>query len=132
MKWVIGIVILAIASFGGWLIYQEWLSVSTKKKPVEAVAPAINGSQLPGMDWALESILADAQRRGASGMKDFLKRYGKKVQDPRLAWIELDYVVLVSREDIVEARLTFNKVKERVTAESPVYPRVQQLADTYK
>lgn len=57
--------------------------------------------------------------------------YRRTVADPRLASIELDYVVLVAREDIAEARKVFAQVKQRTPPASLVYPRIKQLEKTY-
>ena len=54
------------------------------------------------------------------------------VQDPRKAWIELDYCVLVSREDLSEARRVFAEVKKRTPPSSPVWPRVKDLEKVYE
>ena len=49
-------------------------------------------------------------------MRNWLKTYGQSVEDPRKAWIELDYCVAVAREDPAEARRVFAAVKERIAA----------------
>jgi len=54
------------------------------------------------------------------------------VQDPRKAWIELDYCVMVAREDPAEAKRVFRDVKARTAASSPVWPRIQKLQKTYE
>ena len=41
----------------------------------------------------LEPTYQAAQKGGATGIRSWLKRHGAKVQDPRKAWIELDYAV---------------------------------------
>ena len=84
------------------------------------------------MPGELEASLNLAQSRGAGGLHDWLGAYGSRLQDPRLAWIQLDYVVLVARSDPAEARLVFNAVRQRVKPESPVYDRVKQLEPTYQ
>ena len=40
--------------------------------------------------------------------------------------------VMVAGKDPAEAKRVFRKVKERVPADSPVYPRVQALAKTFE
>ncbi len=135
MKALIAILIIVGAAFGGWQIYSYWVDVKgkgkTKETSVEA-QPQVNGSQLPGLLPTLEGPLATAQGQGASGLRQFLTRYGKTISDPRLASIELDYVVLVARENPGEAKKVFARVKQRTTASSPVYPRVKQLEKTYE
>jgi hypothetical protein len=83
------------------------------------------------MPAPLEPILSEAHRKGASGLRQFLARHGHNLEDPRLAWIELDYVVLVAQKDHAEARRVFARVQERITEDSPVHPRVQRLAVTF-
>jgi hypothetical protein len=77
-------------------------------------------------------LLEIARNRGATGLRDFLARYGKNIDDPRRAWIELDYVVLLAQSSPGEARREFAKVKSRIQSDSPVYNRVKQLEKTYE
>jgi hypothetical protein len=64
-------------------------------------------------------------------MRNWLKAYGAQVQDPRKAWIEMDYALALMREDPNEAKKVFLAVKERTPTNSPVYPRVLQLEKTF-
>jgi hypothetical protein len=135
MKALIAIVIIAAAAFGGWQIYSYWVNVRGKEKakevPVEA-QQVPSGDQLPGLIPSLEPQLQAAQQQGAAGLRSFLTRYGKTISDPRLASIEMDYVVLLARENPGEARKVFARVKKRTPASSPVYPRIKQLEKTYE
>jgi hypothetical protein len=54
------------------------------------------------------------------------------VQDPRLAWIQLDFVELIGRDSPNEAREVFNAVKPRVGTNSPIYPRIEKLGKTFQ
>jgi hypothetical protein len=54
------------------------------------------------------------------------------VKDPRLAWIELDYVVMLSPSDPVEAKKLFAQIKKRTPADSPIMPRIRSLEKTYE
>lgn len=139
MKALIAIVIIAAAAMVGWQVYTYWTDIEAKdnkdKKTavVETVAsPEVSGNQLPGMVPSLEASLDSAQKLGATGLRNWLTRYGKTVKDPRLAWIELDYVVLVTREDTAEAKKVFARVKQRIQPNSPVYPRIKKLERTYE
>ena len=58
--------------------------------------------------------------------------YDRSVVDPRRAWIQLDYVVEVSREDPSEAKRVFKNVKDRTPPSSPVYSRIKSLEKTYE
>lgn len=130
MKPFIVIFIVAGIGFGGWKIWEYW-----KTKEAEEMRqnnPEVSPKQLPGMPSQLEDSLAKAQAGGAKSLKAWLDGYGKSIQDPRLASIQLDYVLLVAREDPVEARGVFAEVKKRTPASSPVYARVKQLEPTYQ
>lgn len=134
MKALIAIVIIVAAAMGGWKIYSHWLDLKEKekeKKKTEEVQ-TVAATQLPGMVPQLEPFLEAAQRQGASGLRQFLTKYKKTIADPRLASIELDYVVLVANDDPAEARKTFARVKQRIPRESPVYARIKQLEKAYQ
>ena len=134
MTKVISALIIAAFLYGGWQLYFYWERVKnqeeTQKK--QEAAEAVMGDSLQGMPFQLEPSLKTAQDRGASGLRNFLKAYGTNIQDPRKAWIELDYCVLVSREDPSEARKVFAQVKGRLEPSSPVWQRIQRLQKTYE
>ena len=91
----------------------------------EAQLMAYSGQQM--------NILA-AQRGGPAVFKRFIdscKLY-PDVKDPRLAWMELDYVVMVSATDPIEAKKIFREVKKRTPTDSPIYPRIKSLESTYE
>ena len=133
------ILIAAVIFFGlclgAWQIYQflgnfrETPAVGLAARPSRE---GPDGDQLPGLPAKLEPALEAARQRGAAGLRDFLAAHGKEVADPRLAWIELDYVLLVAQSDPAEARKVFAQVKERLTPNSPVYCRMKQLEKTYE
>ncbi len=100
--------------------------------PADTSTPAITGESLPGLPPFLETSLAQAQQQGAEELGKWLKNWAKQVQDPRLAWIELDYVVLLNLKDHAAARQRFQSVKERTPPDSPVYPRIQKLQSAYE
>ena len=135
MKILIAIAIIVAAAMGGWEIYSYWLDVKEKervKHKTEVVQQEVAATQLPGMVPQLEPILETAKRQGAVGLRRFLNQYGKTIADPRLASIELDYVVLVANDNPAEARKTFARVKQRIARESPVHARVKQLEKAYQ
>jgi hypothetical protein len=131
MKFLITVVIAVGLSLGVWQVYQFWLK--DHQQPPAAAPPerVINGEQLEGLPSKLQPMLEAAQQRGAVGLREFLSAHGKEVADPRLAWIQLDYVLVVAGSDPAEARKVFGQVKARLSPESPVYPRMQQLEKTY-
>ena len=75
----------------------------------------------------------------ASGMTDeelgdWLEKAKRspQIKDPRLAWIELDYVLKVSASNPAEAKRVFIEVKQRIPTDSPVYPRIKSLEKNYE
>jgi hypothetical protein len=80
----------------------------------------------------LEDRYKIAVQHGATGVRGFLRAYGQSIQDPRRACIELDYVVLLSHEDVGEAKRVFAEVKARVPQDSPVYERIKDMQKTYE
>ena len=134
MKFLIGLVIVVGLSLGAYQLYEYWGQFKDKEPeaPVHAQPVISTGQELSGMPPKLQPILEAAQRRGATGLHDFLATYGKMIDDPRRAWIELDYVVLLAQSSPGEARHKFQEVKSRVQSGSPVYNRVQELAKTYE
>ena len=125
--------IIIVVLFGGYHLFVYWERVKTEEETQkkQAVAAAVQGENLPGLPPWLEPSLKAAQQKSPAAFRKWLKTYDKALQDPRKAWIELDYVVAVARDDPNEARRVFGQVKERTPATSPVYARVKQLEKTY-
>jgi hypothetical protein len=134
MTKVIAAFIIVVALYGGWHFFLYWERVRDEKeaKQKQAAAAVVSGDQLPGLPDKLAPLLENAKKHGATGLRTWLKNYGRMVQDPRKAWIELDYCVLVSREDLPEARRVFAEVKARTGPSSPVWPRVKDLEKAYE
>ena len=134
MTRLISILIVLIVIYGGYQFFRYWEKISAEKETQqkEAAAARVVPEQLPGMPAQMEVSLRQAQNAGAAGLREWLKRYRPYVRDPRLAWIELDYVVLVAKDDSAEARKVFAAVKSRTPGNSPVYPRIKQLEKTYE
>jgi len=129
VKIFIAIFIVVGIAFGGWKIWGYW-----KGKEAEEArqnTPQVKPEELPGVPYQLKDSLAKAQSGGAKSLRAWLDAYGKSVQDPRLASVQLDYVLLIGRENPAEARRIFADVKKRTPSNSPVYPRVKQLEGTY-
>jgi hypothetical protein len=136
MKQIITILLIIAAIWAAKEIQSYWETVKAKKLAEEGGSPAakvqVPASNLPGMPASLEASLQAAQKQGAAGLKAWLKSYRPYLSDPRLASIELDYVVLIGARNVKEAREVFAAVKERTPANSPVYPRIKQLEETYQ
>jgi hypothetical protein len=138
MKFLIAVALLVIVYLGARALLDEWKSVqSTPERgspPALDVAPAApaRADTLPGMPPHLEDSLEAARRQGAAALRTWLRQNRAQVQDPRLADIELDYVVLVAGRNFGEAREVFAAVQARTPPESPVYPRIKKLEKTYR
>jgi hypothetical protein len=98
--------------------------------PAAAVV-AVPADQLPGLPPALEASLRTAQEQGVEELGKWLKQFGRQVQDPRLAAIELDYVVLLNLKNHKAARERFIAVASRIQPGSPIFERVRKLAPAY-
>jgi hypothetical protein len=134
MTKLIAALIIVAALYGGWELFLYWEKVKNEEetKQRQEVAAMVMGDQLPGLPYQLEESLQAARKRGATGLKAWLKTHSQSVEDPRKAWIELDYCVAVAREDPAEARRVFASVKERIAPSSPVWARMKQLEKTYE
>ncbi len=134
MTKLIAILIVLIVLFGAWKISQYYENVKNEREQAEAQAapPTITEGQLSGLPQTLEASLQAARQQGATGLTNWLKTYGSMVQDPRRAWIELDYCVMIARNNPAEARKIFAAVKERTPPTSPIWPRIKQLQQTYE
>lgn len=135
MKALVRLLILAALVFGA---YKLWEYYDRARKEREASRPEAiageNGEKLPGLAPGLEASLQQAKAQGAEALKMWIEQQQKRkaLHDPRLAWIELDYVVLVYSRDPVEARKVFAAVKQRLPPESPVCRRIKVLEKTYE
>jgi hypothetical protein len=134
MTKLIGAVLIVAALYGGWQFFLYWEKVKNDEeiKQKQDAAATVMGDQLPGLPYQLEPSLQTARRQGASGLRNWLKIHGQSVEDPRKAWIELDFCVAVAREDPAEAKRVFAAVKERIGPSSPVWPRMKQLEKAYE
>ena len=134
MKALIAILIVAAVAFVGVKVWQKWDQTSRQQDLQQTTAQPMDGRSLPGMDQRLEKSLEEAKAQGAKGLKVWLdqNRSSPLVKDPRLAWVELDYAVLVSSDRPAEARKIFARVRERTPPDSPIQPRLQQLQKTFE
>lgn len=133
MKALISILIIVAVIYGVRELVDMYKRTEAKASgQVDEPPPPVSADVLPGLLPSLEGTLQEAQKQGADGLRDFLRKYRAYVRDPRLAAIELDYVVMVSRKDPREARRVFQGVKARVPPSSPVYERVKSLEKTYQ
>jgi hypothetical protein len=137
MKALITIFIVLVAVF----IFTQIMGVykrsvrsdgSAGSPPAQHDSTPAAGENLPGLPSYLEASLAAAQSQGVEALGKWLDTWAKHVQDPRLAWIELDYVVLLNLKDHKAARQKFLETQARIPPGSPIYERIQKLAPAYE
>jgi hypothetical protein len=134
IKGLITIAIVAILALGAWQIYEYWEKMQDQKQEVakQAAPSEVNPDSLPGLPDGWGQSLQTAEQGGADTLGKWLKTYGPSVHDPRKAWIELDYVVMISRENPQEAKRIFSDVRDRTPSDSPVSPRIHGLEKSYQ
>jgi len=134
MKVIIAIVVVALLGFVGFKVWEYWTQTEGDKPLAGNPTGEVRPTSLQGLPPQLEPRLLEAQRRGPDTFKEFIDSIKKSplVKDPRLAWIELDYVVMIASRDPAEAKRLFAKIKERTPPDSPVYPRIKSLEKTFE
>jgi len=136
MKIAISIIVIILVCVGGFKLWEYWDKVSQEKEQTEKAADGsdIKEYQLPGMPYELEQRYTAAKQKGTASVKDFLDAYRKapKFEDPRKAWVELDYALLITGSDPLEAKRIFLDVKERTSTNSVIYPRIRAMSKTYE
>ena len=134
MTKLIAAFIIIVVLFGGYHLFLYWERVKNEEEAQkkQATAMVVQGESLAGMPYQLETSLKAAQQHSPATFRKWLQLHDRELQDPRKAWIELDYCVAIAREDPPEARRVFAEVKKRTPPSSPVWLRVQALEKTYK
>lgn len=135
MKALISILIILVTVYAFMQLvgfYNRTAGPQSTTGETSTTSPAPNTQDLPGLPSYLEASLAQAHREGAESLGKWLKQWHKHVQDPRLAAIELDYVVLLNIQNHAAARERFQQVRARINPDSPVYPRVKSLEPAYE
>ena len=135
MRPLLVVLIIAALAFVAWRLYDYYGAVNKEGASEQNTTPAqINPERLPGLPSQLETRLREAQAAGPAAFRtfiDWIKQY-PEVKDPRLAWIELDYVVMLSPSDPVAAKKLFAEIKKRTPPDSPIMPRIRSLEKTYE
>jgi hypothetical protein len=131
MKTFFSILAVLIIGMAVWKLWEYYERVGGPETGGSGQTTAPAAVPLPSLPPKLEQELADARKRGAVALKAWLDRHRPHVKDPRLAAIELDYVVMVSATDPVQAKKLFQEIKQRTPPDSPVYPRLKDLEKTY-
>ncbi len=133
MRYIYSFLLILLIAYGGWRLYRYWESVDSGSAKTEAASNVeIDPKTLDGLPPNLETSLAAASQQGPAAFRRWLDAYSRSVQDPRLAWIQLDYVVMAAGEYPGAAKQMFDEVKNRLDASSPVYPRMKQLEKTFQ
>jgi len=143
MRHLLGALSIVALLFGVRELYRTWEEIHNKHKhrteqttdepgPATPAQPALAADGLPALPPALQTSLEAARRQGADGLKAWLDLNRPLVTDPRLAAIELDYVMALAGKDFGRAREVFAEVKRRTPTNSPVYPRLKKLERTYE
>jgi hypothetical protein len=135
MKALITILIIVGVAFGAYKIWEYWDNVQQERDQKQnAPVTQISPGSLPGLPQKMEQGLTDAEKGGPKALKAWLDKAKPSgaVKDPRLAWIELDYVLMITKDDPVEAKRIFRDVQQRIPADSPVAKRVKALEKNYE
>ena len=127
----IALILIGLLLFGAAKFSRYWESVKARQEQAETGQQGGTGV-LPGMPETMEASLQAARKQGAAGLRTWLKQYRSFVKDPRVAQIELDFVVLVATSDRNEAQRVFESVRARLLPGSPMYDRMKKLEKTYQ
>jgi hypothetical protein len=122
MTKLISILIVLVVVFCGYHFYQYWVKVRDEEelKQKEAAA-AFSPEKLPGLPPELEQGLRTVEQKGPAA-----------VQDPRKAWIELEYAKSIARDNPAEARKVYNEVKDRTPPSSPLWPQLKAMEKSFQ
>jgi hypothetical protein len=135
MKIVIALVVLIAVLAGAYKIWEYWDKVSHDQDIAEQQKREklnINPDALQGMPEDLRKGYDYVKDKGPVALGNWLKAYDSRLEDPRKAWLQLDYVVGIAGTDPQDAKRVFADVKGRINKDSPVYPRMQSLEKTYQ
>ena len=134
MTRLIAVLIIIVVLFCGWKFFLYWEKVKNEEdqQKQQVAATVVRPESLPGLPPQYESGLRAAQQEGTVAFRKWLKTYDKLLEDPRKAWVQLDFCVAIAREDPSEARQVFAEVKARTPPSSPVWPRVKELEKSYQ
>ena len=134
MTKLIAVLILLAVCYGGWELFFYWERVKNEEdsQKKQTAAAVVVGEYLEGVPQPLQAGLNAAEAQGAAALGNWLKTYDRSIRDPRKAWVQLDYCLLISRENPAEAKQLFAEVKKRTSESSPVWPRIKKLENAYE
>ena len=134
MTKLITVFLIVLAVFVGyriWVYYEKVADEQDLREAEEAKRRIVDPNGLTGLSWELTESYNQSKSDPAA-LRKWLKATKGQVHDPRLAWIQLDFVEMIGRDSPNEAREVFNSVKPRIATNSPIYPRVQKLEKTFQ
>jgi hypothetical protein len=134
MKAVIWIAVIICVFLGIYKLWEYWDTMDKQRAlELQRASQVFNGDRLPGMaSYQLEGALAEAKTAGPAGVKNFIQKYRKSIQDPRLGWIELEYALSIATQDAVEAKKIYLSVKERIPPDSPLYKKIKEMEKAFE
>ena len=133
MTKLIAILVCLVAIYCGYHFYVYWDKVTNEEAIKEKEAAAVfRPESLPGLPQELEAGLNAAQQKGPAAVQAWLKAFGSRLQDPRKAWIELEYAKSIARDNPAEARRVFADIKERTPPASPLWPELKALEKSFQ
>jgi hypothetical protein len=133
MTKLISILIVLVVVFVGFRLYHYWEKVESEKyEEAQAAKRVITEESLSGMPYELESSLRTARDNGSTTFGKWLDYYGSQIQDPRLAWIQLDYARMLLMNNPSEAKRIYESVRQRTGTNSPVYHRMKEYEKTFE
>jgi hypothetical protein len=136
---LVGVLLIIAALLGLKELHEYWEQIKIQQETRDREPAATGGVKpapappggLSGLPPSLEASLQEAKRQSPAALRLWIEKHRPYVQDPRLASIELDYVVLIGGRNYLEAKKIFHAVRQRTPTNSPVYPRIQQLEKNY-
>jgi hypothetical protein len=133
MTRVIWALIIAVVVFIGYRFYLYWESFQEehdrqKSAPVMNVSP----ESLPGMPEQLQAGFHAAKSKSPAAFSAWFKANESELTDPSKAWVELDLCIAIRRDNPVEAKAIFARVKKRIPPSSPVWPRMKELENAFE
>jgi len=125
-------ILFVIAAIWIGVKFQHYFKESMDKAQVQIDGqPRTAPGKLPGLSIDLEPSLEEAKKNGADGIRTWLGQHRNDVEDPRYADIQLDYVVLVGRNNPAEAKRVLAAIKARVGTNSRIQKRLEQIEKVY-
>jgi hypothetical protein len=128
--WALIILILVFIGYRFYLYWETFQEEHDRRKPVAVLD--VSPESLPGMPEHLQASYHAARDKSPDAFRAWFKASEAELSDPRKAWIELDLCVAIRRDNPVEAKAIFARVKKRVAPASPVWPRMKELENAFE